>query len=84
MIPVPKSCLTSLNFKDSSLYNEKEKNKLQKEYKFCLKKLSSAQKLANKTYNQVLDKKSDELIKYSCAFKVLEEAYKDYIEAGIK
>ncbi len=36
------------------MYTEKEKNKLQKEYKFCLKKLSlAAQKLANKTYNQV-------------------------------
>lgn len=80
MIPVPKKCLTPLNFKDSSMYNEVEKNKLQKEYKFCLRKLSAVQKLADKTYKQVMVGKSEELVRHSCAFRILEEAYKEYIK----
>lgn len=79
MIPVPKNCLTPLNFKDSAMYTEAEKYKLQKEYKACLKKLSLAQKLAVKTYHQVIDGSKENLIKNSCAFALLEDAYREYI-----
>lgn len=80
MIPVPKQCLTLLDFNDTNQFSETERNKLRKEYKYCLKKLSSAQKKAKKTYEQVLDGKKEELIKNSCDFSILEEAYREYIE----
>ena len=35
MIPVPKSCLTPLNFKDSSMYTEKEKINCRKNINFA-------------------------------------------------
>ena len=34
MIPVPKCCLVPLNFKDSSMYNEKEKINCRKSINF--------------------------------------------------
>ena len=80
MIPVPKSCITPLDFNDSKMYSEETKIKLQKEYKFCKSNLARIQKLAKKTYEQVELGKNRELVNNSCAFNILKEAYKEFLE----
>ena len=78
MIPVPKACLTAVDF-SSSDFTEQEKVMLRKEYKACLKMLSQIQKRAKKTYDRVLSGRNEELIKNSCRFELLEKACRDYI-----
>ena len=75
MFPVPKSCLTPVNFSD---FPEDRKVLLRKEYKACLASLSKIQKKALKTYARVINGKSDELIRNSCMFLELEDACKKY------
>ena len=79
MFPVPKKCLVPVDFKDEK-FSEQDKVMLQKEYKACKKMLVQAQKRAKKTYQRVLDAENEELVKNSCDFKLLENAYQDFIE----
>lgn len=78
MIPVPYEAIRVVDFKDNR-FSEKERIKLQKEYKYCLKKIDNIKKLAKKTYDQVMEGKKLQLIGNSCDFKLLEKAYKEYI-----
>ena len=82
MIPVPKKCIRMLDLKDNS-FTETEKIKLEKELKFCQTNLSRIQKLAKKAYQDVSEGKNKELLKNSCAFSVLEEAYSKFINDEI-
>ena len=75
MIPVPKKCLQMVDFND---FDEKRRILLRKEYKSCLSMLSRIQKKANKTYERVIHKKDETLIKNSCMFERLEVACKEY------
>lgn len=77
MIPVPKQCLTVLNFKDGC-FTEKDRCMLQKEYKACRRMLSQAQKRAQKTYERVLKNNDPELLRNSCMFLLLENKCKSY------
>ena len=79
MIPVPKKCLVPVDF-NGSQFTEQDKIMLRKEYKACLKMLSQAQRRAQKTYERVLKNEDEQLIRNSCMFLLLEEAYKVYSE----
>lgn len=83
MIPVPDSCLILFDFKNSEV-DEARKQLLEKEYRFCKKKLSSIQKTAKKTYDRVINGNDSELVRNSCDFILLEQAYKEYIESHTK
>lgn len=77
MVPVPDSCLTRLIIKDIS--DEKYRNLLNKEYRFCQENADRIKKKANKIYNMVIENKKQILTNNSCDFKILELAYKEYI-----
>ena len=77
MFPVPKVCLTPVNFSD---FEEKRKILLRKEYKSCLHLLSQIQKHALRTYQRVVSGKDEELTNNSCLFLLLEDACKEYID----
>lgn len=79
MIPVPEKCLKLFDFK-SSIEQQERKVFIEKEYRFCKSKLSSIQKIAKKTYNRVVNSVDDKLIRNSCDFKLLEQAYMEYIK----
>jgi len=81
MIPVPKQCLSALDFKDNR-FTARDRIMLQKEYKACLRMLSRAQKRAQKTYERVLNGGNHELVKNSCMFLLLEDKCKMYLEEG--
>lgn len=76
MFPVPKKCLTPVDFSD---FSEDRKILLRKEYKSCLHLLPQIQKKAIKTYRRVLACNNEELINNSCMFFLLEESCKKYI-----
>ena len=75
MFPVPKRCLTPVDF---SVFEKDREILLRKEYKSCLSMLSRIQKRAIKTYNRVIEGNDDELIKNSCLFSILEDACMKY------
>ena len=79
MIPVPDKCLRLFDFKNDTENNE-HRIFVEKEYRFCKSKLSSIQKLAAHTYNRVINKADTELAKNSCDFKLLEQAYDEFLE----
>lgn len=81
MIPVPKKCLVPVDF-NSSKFTEQDKIMLRKEYKACLHMLPQAQRRAQKTYERVLKNEDEKLIRNSCMFLLLEEAYKIYTESN--
>lgn len=79
MIPVPKEYLVPVDF-SGSLFTEKERSLLRKEYKACLRMLSQAQKKAQKTYMSVVTGRDEVLIRNSCAFQFLEQEYKKAVD----
>ncbi len=79
MIPVPEKCLHILDFKNDT-ETQYRRIFIEKEYRYCRSKLSAIQKLAKNTYVRVVDKADDELVKNSCDFKLLEQAYADFIK----
>lgn len=79
MIPVPEKCLDLFDFKNS-IESQERRVFIEKEYRYCKSKLSAIQKLAQKTYNRVVQGKDEALIRNSCDFMLLEKAYKEYIE----
>lgn len=78
MIPVPDKCLKVFDFKNS-IEDSARRIFVEKEYRFCKSKLSSIQKTARKTYERVITSDNEELIRNSCDFKLLEQAYNEYI-----
>jgi len=78
MIPVPDKCLHLFDFKNDAESHE-HRIFIEKEYRFCKSRISAIQKLAVRTYNRVISKVDDELVRNSCDFKLLEQAYDAYI-----
>ncbi len=77
MFPVPKRCLTPVDF---SVFADDRKILLRKEYKACLSSLAKIQKRAQKTYERVTKGNNEVLVKNSCMFRRLEEACKKYTD----
>ena len=80
MIPVPEKCLIPLDFK-AGIEGQERRIFIEKEYRFCKSKRSAIQKGAKKTYERVTNAASDELVKNSCDFKLLEKAYYEYLKS---
>lgn len=79
---VPDECLKKLVIKNGP--DEKYRQLLNKEYKFCIDNAEKIQKKANKIYSMVTNNRKQILIDNSFDFKVLEEAYQKYIEQNRK
>lgn len=81
MVPVPDECIERLVIKD--VKDEKYRTLLNKEYQFCIANAEKIQKKANKIYNMVTTNTKQILTDNSCDFKILEQAYHEYInQAG--
>lgn len=81
MVPVPDECIERLVIKD--VKEEKYRTLLNKEYQFCIANAEKIQKKANKIYNMVTTNTKQILTDNSCDFKILEQAYHEYInQAG--
>ena len=81
MVPVPDECVERLVIKD--VKDEKYRTLLNKEYQFCMDNAEKIQKKANKIYEMVTKNRKQVLTDNSCDFKILEQAYRDYInQAG--
>ena len=76
MLPVPHSCLIKLDI--NSVVNEYSKTHISKELAFCRRERDKIFKQAEKTYFRVINKVNEQLVKNSCNFKVLEQAYIEY------
>lgn len=79
MIPVPRKFLHVFNFK-KEIDNQERRVLVEKEYRFCRKHLATIRKRAKKTYDRVVNKVDQKLVKNSCDFPLLEKAYKDCIQ----
>ncbi len=77
MVPVPEECLTRLVIKDIS--DESYKRLLDKEYRFCRNNAERIQRKAEKIYSMVVTNRKQILTDNSCDFKLLEQAYREYI-----
>lgn len=76
MLPVPRSCLVKLDIQ--SVKNEYSKTHISKELAFCRRERDKIFKQAEKTYFRVTHKVNEQLVKNSCDFKLLEQAYIEY------
>ena len=82
MVPVPDECIEKLVIKD--VEDEKYRLLLNKEYKFCMNNAERIQKKANKIYEMVTTNRKQILTDNSCAFHILEDGYREYIEKYLK
>ncbi len=82
MIPVPDTCIDRLIIKN--IEDEKYRLLLNKEYQFCIDNMDKIQKKAEKIYEMVINNRKQILTDNSCDFKILEAAYKEYIEKNSK
>lgn len=82
MVPVPDECIEKLVIKD--VEDEKYKILLNKEYQFCMNNVDKIQKKANKIYEMVTTNSKPILTENSCAFHILEDGCKEYIEKYLK
>lgn len=78
MVPVPDECIEKLVIKD--VEDEKYRLLLNKEYQFCMNNAERIQKKANKIYKIVTTNRKQILTDNSCAFHILEEGCREYIE----
>ena len=78
MIPVPEACIERLVIKE--VEDEKYRLLLNKEYQFCMDNAERIQKKANKIYEMVTTNRKQKLTDNSCAFRILEQGYREYIE----
>ncbi|MCM1330453.1 MAG: type III toxin-antitoxin system ToxN/AbiQ family toxin [Ruminococcus sp.] len=76
MLPVPRSCLIKLDI--NSAANEYSRVHISKELAFCRRERDKIFKQAEKTYFRVTNKVNEQLVKNSCDFKLLEQAYTEY------
>lgn len=77
MVPVPNECIEKLIIKD--IKDEKYRLLLNKEYRFCKENEERIQKKANKIYEMVTTNRKQILTDNSCAFHILEDGYRKYI-----
>ena len=82
MVPVPDECIEKLVIKD--IEDEKYRLLLNKEYRFCMDNAERIQKKANKIYEMVTTNRKQILTDNSCAFKILEEGYHEYVKNVLK
>jgi protein AbiQ len=82
MVPVPDECIEKLVIKD--IKDEKYRSLLNKEYRFCIDNAERIQKKANKIYEMVTTNCKQVLTDNSCAFQILEEGYREYIDKCLK
>jgi protein AbiQ len=82
MVPVPDECIEKLVIKD--IKDEKYRSLLNKEYRFCMDNEERIQKMADKIYEMVITNRKQVLTDNSCAFHILEEGYRKYIEKYLK
>lgn len=82
MIPVPNKCIEKLVIKE--IEDEKYRSLLNKEYRFCMENAERIQKKANKIYEMVITNRKQILTDNSCAFHILEDGYREYIEKRLK
>lgn len=78
MIPVPEECIERLIIKD--IEDDKYRILLNKEYQFCIENAERIQKKANKIYEMVTTNRKQILTDNSCAFRILEQGYCEYVE----
>ncbi len=78
MLPVPDECIEKLVIKD--VEDEKYRLLLNKEYQFCMNNAERIQKKANKIYEMVTTNRKQILTDNSCAFHILEDGCREYIE----
>lgn len=78
MVPVPDECIEKLVIKD--VEDEKYKLLINKEYQFCMNNAERIQKKANKIYEMVITNRKQILTDNSCAFHILEDGCREYIE----
>ena len=64
--------------------DEKYRLLLNKEYRFCKENEERIQKKANKIYAMVTTNRKQILTDNSCAFHILEDGYREYIEKYLK
>ena len=85
MIPVPGFCLTAVDFTDPG-FSKEYKILLEKEYRYLKKTVGVAniQKRARRTYEKVIEGTDLQLIRNSCAFLILEDACRKYIERRVQ
>lgn len=82
MVPVPEQCIKRLVIKD--IEDKKYRELLNKEYRFCIDNAERIQKKADKVYKMVTENRKQILTDNSCAFKILEDAYQEYIKKNGK
>ena len=82
MVPVPDECIEKLVIKD--VEDEKYRLLLNKEYQFCMNIAERIHKKANKIYEMVTTNRKQILTDNSCAFHILEDGYREYIEKHLK
>lgn len=78
MIPAPPECTERIVIKE--IEDEKYRALLDKEYQFCIENAERIQKKAKKIYEMVTNNQKQILTDNSCAFHILEEACRAYIE----
>lgn len=78
MIPVPDRCVNIYNFKEGCETHER-RIFIEKEYRYCKSKRSTIQKYAKNTYIRVISRLNEKLLRNSCDFKLLEQAYNEYL-----
>ena len=76
MIPVPDHLLYKLDI--NALPTVNNRIHTSKELAFCRRNRDRIYRIALKTYNRVISKKDITLLKNSCDFAILEQAYFDY------
>ena len=82
MVPVPDECIERLIIKE--IKDEKYRILLNNEYQFCMENAEKIQKKANKIYKMVTTNRKQVLTDNSCAFHILEEGCREYIEKVLK
>lgn len=82
MVPVPDECIEKLVIKE--IEDEKYRSLLNKEYQFCMDNAERIQKKADKIYEMVTTNRKQILTDNSCAFHILEDGYREYIEKNLK
>lgn len=82
MVPVPDACIEKLVIKE--IEDEKYRSLLNKEYQFCMDNAERIQKKADKIYEMVTTNRKQILTDNSCAFRILEAGYQEYIEKYLK
>ena len=78
MIPVPLPCLRKVNINEFT--SPKSKGHISEELAFCGRNRDKIFKRAKKTYDRVVSKKNETLLRNSCDFMLLERAYNEYIK----